>query len=528
MNDMINTRACGILLHPTSLPSPYGIGDLGQSAYDFINFLDDAGQTYWQILPLEPAGAGNSPYASCSAFAKNIFLISPEKLVEKGFLRKEDIANHPNFSSTKVEYDLVKAYKEDLFKKAFENFSKIDREDLLKFNTFCRNQSFWLDDYTLYISIKENYQDRRKNSKKDYNAVFQNLKTIYNDDLIDEFYQTGAWITWPTPLRNRQQKALTKISIQLKDEINYHKFLQYMFFSQWEDLKSYANHKDIKIIGDIPIFVSFDSADVWSQAELFDLNKDGFPTEVAGVPPDYFSADGQLWGNPLYDWAFHDKSNYKWWVLRLRNILQYVDYARIDHFRGLESFWAIPIASKTAKIGMWKKGPGRKFFEAFIEELGYLPIIAEDLGILTEEVDTLRDQFDLAGMAILQFAFQNDKHNPYLPHNRTINSVLYTGTHDNDTLAGWYDKADPNTKDHVRSYINSSDNDIIWKLIRLAYASVSNTVIIPLQDVNQLGTEHRMNLPGVAKGNWEWRYTPDMINQGIIDGLNYLRDLYAR
>lgn len=525
---MINTRACGILLHPTSLPSPYGIGDLGQNAYDFIDFLEAAGQSYWQILPLEPAGAANSPYASCSAFAKNIFLISPDKLVVDGLLSREDVEHHPDFNHHRVDFDQVKPYKESLFEKAFDNFNKLDKEDLIKFHDFCSNQAFWLEDYSLYMAIKEYYQTLRESSEEDYSVVFQRLEGVYEEDIIHELYKGGAWITWPLPIKERHPEALVKIQAHLKKEILYTKFLQFLFFTQWQELRSYASDKDIKIIGDIPIFVSYDSDDVWSQPELFDLNKDGLPTEVAGVPPDYFSEDGQLWGNPLYNWEFHDQTNYKWWLMRLRNILQYVDIARIDHFRGLESYWAVPIEAETAKKGTWRKGPGHKFFDTFIRELGVLPIIAEDLGTLTDEVDILRDQFNLAGMSILQFAFQNDNQNPYLPHNCKVNSVLYTGTHDNDTLAGWYDKCDEATKDHVRSYINSSDEDIVWKLIRLAYASVPNTVIIPLQDVQQLGSDHRMNVPGVAEGNWEWRYTPDMIHSGMIEGLNYLRDLYGR
>ncbi|HHX59744.1 MAG TPA: 4-alpha-glucanotransferase [Epulopiscium sp.] len=525
---MIDTRACGILLHPTSLPSPYGIGDLGQGAYDFIDFLEASGQTYWQILPLESVGAGNSPYASCSAFAKNLLLISPQKLVEAGLLTSDDLENPPPFNAHKVDYPPVKSYKDYLFQKVFINFSKLSGDTLTAFNSFSSKNSFWLEDYSLYIAIKEYYQNLRLDIQEDHDDVIQRLKTIHHEDLINECYNGGSWITWPTPLKNREAHALRKIKIELKDSIHYHKILQFIFHTQWAEVKSYANDKGIKIIGDMPIFVSYDSADVWSQPELFDLNKDGFPTEVAGVPPDYFCADGQLWGNPLYDWDFHDKTDYKWWLLRLRNMLQYTDHVRIDHFRGLESYWAIPVESKTAKSGKWKKGPGHKFFEAFILELGELPIIAEDLGSLTEEVNILRDTFHLAGMSIIQFAFENNNTNPYLQHNCKVNSVIYTGTHDNDTLLGWYEKCDSNVRDQVRSYINNNDDDIVWKLIRLAYACVCNTAIIPIQDVQQLGSEARMNVPGVASGNWEWRYTQDMINTDMILGLNYLRNLYGR
>lgn len=525
---MIDTRACGILVHPTSLPSLYGIGDLGQGAYDFIDFLSNAGQTYWQILPLEPVGSGNSPYASCSAFAKNILLISPDKLVEEGLLTKEDIQDLPSFNRYRVDYDLVTDYKENLFKKAFDNIERLNKDTLERFKSFCDKHSYWLDDFSLYISIKEYFQNIRKNTKKNYDVVVNNLKDVYNKELIDEFYIAGSWNTWPTSLRNRNPKALNKIKYQLKKQIEYHKFFQFIFYSQWQELKSYAINKDVKIIGDIPIFVSYDSADVWSNPELFDINTNGFPTEVAGVPPDYFSVDGQLWGNPLYNWDYHDDTDYKWWIMRLKNMLEYVDYARIDHFRGLESYWAIPIGSETAKSGKWKKGPSHKFFNAFIKELGELPIVAEDLGILTDEVHTLRDTFKLAGMAILQFAFQDDSENPYLPHNCKMNSVLYTGTHDNDTLLGWYQKTTPMVQDYVRSYINSDDNDIVWKMIRLAYSSVCNTVIIPIQDIQQLGSDCRMNVPGVPTGNWEWRFTKDMITDDMIDGLNYLKKLYNR
>lgn len=525
---MIEERASGILLHPTSLPSPFGIGDLGQSAYDFVDFLHASGQRYWQILPLEPTGAGNSPYASCSAFAKNIFLLSPEKLVEKNLLSHQDLENPPSFDPHRVQYGPVVSYKTGLFKKVFSTFDDLNKETLVKFNAFCEDHSFWLEDYALYISIKEYYQEERKNASQDYEAVVSLLEATYTRELIDEFYKGGSWVTWPSPLRNRDPKALTKIQTQLKDQITYHKFFQFLFYDQWTELKDYANKLGVKMIGDIPIFVSYDSADVWSDPKLFDLNKKGLPTHVAGVPPDYFSAEGQLWGNPLYNWTNHEQTDFKWWKMRLRSILNYVDYARIDHFRGLESYWAVPIESKTAISGNWKKAPGYKLFKSFIEELGDLPIIAEDLGSLTKEVHLLRNTFDLAGMAILQFAFQNDNTNPYLPHNCRVNSVYYTGTHDNDTLLGWYEKCDASTKDHVRSYINNDDHDIVWKMIRLAYASVCNTVIIPMQDIGQLGSEARMNVPGVASGNWEWRYTKDLMNPSLIDGLNYLCKLYAR
>lgn len=525
---MLNTRASGILLHPTSLPGPFGIGDTGQAAYDFIDFLHASGQSYWQILPLEPIGAGNSPYASCSAFAKNIFLISPQQLVSDGLLTPRDIQDIPDFNDNKVQYNDVITYKSKLFKKAFANFNDLDLATLGKFDTFCMDHSYWLDDYSLYISIKEYYQALRKNSKSDYKEVVKSLEGTYETALIDEFYKDGSWFTWPTPLKDRNANALDEIKINLKDEILYHKFLQFLFFSQWYDLKTYANEKNVKIIGDIPIFVSHDSADVWSNPKLFDLNQKGFPVEVAGVPPDYFSANGQLWGNPLYNWDYHSQTDFKWWRMRLRYMLEYVDLARIDHFRGLESFWAVPIESETAKSGKWRKAPGYDLFEAFIKDLGELPIIAEDLGSLTEEVHTFRNAFNLAGMAILQFAFQNDNKNPYLPHNCSQNTVLYTGTHDNDTVLGWYETCDPSVKNHVMSYMNSGDDDIVWRLIRMAYASVCNTVVIPMQDVQQLGTEARMNVPGVATGNWEWRYTQDMLQPSMVDGLNYLKNLYGR
>lgn len=525
---MLKTRSAGILLHPTSLPSPFGIGDMGKDAYNFIDFLHASGQKYWQILPLEPIGAGNSPYASYSAFAKNILLISPEKLVEKGLLSSQDIEEKPAFDDRRVLYDNVISYKDKLFKKAFANYNLLDKAELLNFNLFCHDNSFWLDDYSLYISIKEYYVELRKNSSIDYEKNYNNLKDTYNKELIDEFYYEGAWFTWPEELRSRMPKALDKTRVELEDKILYHKFLQFIFFEQWNSLRSYANKKDVLIVGDIPIFVSLDSVDVWSKPDLFDLASNGLPREVAGVPPDYFSTEGQLWGNPLYNWGSHQKTDFNWWRMRLKYILNYVDLARIDHFRGLESFWSIPIESKTAKSGKWRKAPGYKLFDAFLKDYQELPIIAEDLGILTDEVHALRDTFDLAGMAILQFAFENNNKNPYLPHNCKQNTVLYTGTHDNNTSLGWYSESNPTVKDYVRSYINNNDDDMAWKFIRLAYSSVCNTVIIPIQDLQQLGAEARMNIPGLPKGNWEWRYTRDMLDPSMIDGLNYLRKLYNR
>jgi 4-alpha-glucanotransferase len=495
----INERISGVLLHPTSLPSPYGIGDLGYLAYHFIDFLIESKQSLWQILPIGPTGFGDSPYQSFSSFAGQPLIISPDKLIEENLLDYEDINNSHSFHSHKIDYGLVINYKFSLLKKAYSNFNKSSNNILIKeYELFCNNNKQWLDDYALFMACKD-------------------------------YFGGKVWSEWDTTIANPTQESKDLWREKLYTEVNYYKFIQYIFYKQWTDLKNYANKNGIKIIGDIPIFVSYDSSDVWANRELFSLDSNGYPTDVAGVPPDYFSESGQLWGNPLYNWAIHKKTNYKWWISRLSHNLQLVDIIRIDHFRGFESYWSIPYGNKTAINGTWKKGPSNDLFDAICHSLGNdLPIIAEDLGIITDEVKKLRDDYNLPGMKILQFAFEDMKDNDFLPHNYTFNTICYSGTHDNDTTVGWYQKVDENKKDKVRRYMNTDANNISWDFIRTCFSSVSQMAIVPLQDILSLDTNARMNLPGTSMGNWQWRYTEDMLNNNIIHRLKQITILFGR
>lgn len=497
-------RSAGILLHPTSLPSRYGIGDLGSSAYQFVDFLVAGRLSLWQMLPLGPTGYGDSPYQSFSAFAGNPLLISPDRLVADGFLPAKAIEKVPDFPTGQVDFGPVIDYKRDLLRAAHdyfqENATPAQRD---AYNRFCLNTSYWLDDYALFMALKEHHKDQ----------------------------DGGVWNTWPRPIAKRQVKAMKQWTRDLANDIESHKFQQFLFYKQWLELKSYANKQGIKIIGDIPIFVAYDSADVWSHPELFHLSKDGSPSVVAGVPPDYFSATGQRWGNPLYNWEKIAAENYDWWVKRIHMNLVQADIVRIDHFRGFEAYWEIPATEPTAVIGRWVKGPDAAFFEAIQAKLGELPIIAEDLGVITPEVEELRDRFAFPGMRILQFAFGGERNSSFLPYNYIKNTVVYTGTHDNETTLGWYLNATEDERDHVRRYTVSSGRDIVWDLIRLAYASVADIAVIPMQDVFVLGNEARMNFPGKEGGWWRWRYTREMFSaraSGIALGLAELAYLYGR
>lgn len=497
-------RSAGILLHPTSLPSRYGIGDLGSSAYQFVDFLVAGRLSLWQMLPLGPTGYGDSPYQSFSAFAGNPLLISPDRLVADGFLPAKAIEKVPDFPTGQVDFGPVIDYKRDLLRAAHdyfqENATPAQRD---AYSRFCLNTSYWLDDYALFMALKEHHKDQ----------------------------DGGVWNTWPRPIAKRQVKAMKQWTRDLANDIESHKFQQFLFYKQWLELKSYANKQGIKIIGDIPIFVAYDSADVWSHPELFHLSKDGSPSVVAGVPPDYFSATGQRWGNPLYNWEKIAAENYDWWVKRIHMNLVQADIVRIDHFRGFEAYWEIPATEPTAVIGRWVKGPDAAFFEAIQAKLGELPIIAEDLGVITPEVEDLRDRFAFPGMRILQFAFGGERNSSFLPYNYIKNTVVYTGTHDNETTLGWYLNATEDERDHVRRYTVSSGRDIVWDLIRLAYASVADIAVIPMQDVFVLGNEARMNFPGKEGGWWRWRYTREMFSaraSGIALGLAELAYLYGR
>ena len=497
-------RAAGVLLHPTSLPSRFGIGDLGDQAYHFVDFLVAARQQLWQLLPLGPTGYGDSPYQSFSAFAGNPLLISPDRLVADGYLPAEDIEDVPDFPAGEVDFGPVIDYKKALLNQAHEYFlAHGDETQREEYKRFCQNTVYWLDDFALFMALKEHHKEQ----------------------------DGGAWNTWPKPIAKRQVRAMKQWAKQLATEIEGHKFQQFLFYKQWLALKAYANGQGIKIIGDLPIFVAYDSADVWAHPELFYLDKDGAPSMVAGVPPDYFSATGQRWGNPLYRWEAFAADNYDWWVRRIHMNLVQADIVRIDHFRGFEAYWEIPAAEPTAVIGRWVKGPSAAVFEAIQAKLGELPIIAEDLGLITPEVEELRDRFDFPGMRILQFAFGGTRNSSFLPFNYIHNTIVYTGTHDNETTLGWYLNATEDERDHLRRYMVSSGRDIVWDLIRLAHASVADMAIIPMQDLFVLGNEARMNYPGREGGWWRWRYTREMFSArapGIAMGLAELAHLYGR
>lgn len=496
-------RAAGVLVHPTSFPSRYGIGDFGETAYKFIDFLVASGQSLWQILPLGPTGYADSPYQCFSAFAGNPLLISPDRLVADGYLTAADVQAVPTFPTHAVDYGQVIAYKDSLFVRAYQNFQqrKTAVSQHTAFAQFCQEHAFWLDDFALFMAVKNHHAD----------------------------HEGGVWNTWPTDIAQREPAAMQHWAQKLTQEIERHKFLQFLFFQQWLALKQYANDRGIKIIGDIPIFVAFDSADVWANPDLFYLHEDGSPEFIAGVPPDYFSATGQRWGNPLYRWRRMAEDEYAWWVKRLQMTFTQADIVRIDHFRGFEAYWEIPADEPTAMVGRWVKGPEIRFFQKMRDQLGELPIIAEDLGVITPEVRELRDRFDFPGMKILQFAFGGERNSDFLPHHFTTpNCVVYTGTHDNDTVVGWYHSADEWERDHIRRYLWVDGHNIAWDLIRLAWMSIADTAIATMQDLMQLGPEARMNFPGKVGGYWRWRYTSAMLTDKIQYRLREMTELYGR
>lgn len=496
-----NYRYSGVLAHPTSFPSPYGIGDFGKGAYAFIDFLAAAGQHLWQILPLVPITAyGNSPYQGYSVFAGEPLLISPQLLQEDSLLTWEDLQNIPAFDPTHVDYDRVREYKFPLYRQAYARFLGCPQADGLRaeYEEFCEKQADWLPDYCLFMAARE-----------------------------DQNYT--AWTQWPEDLRNLTAESRASWTEKLQEGIGYHQFLQFIFYRQWHKLKSYANEKEIAIIGDIPIFVSPDSADMWANRSLFQVDEDGYPSCVAGVPPDYFSATGQKWGNPLYDWEAHRRDGYRWWIDRVRHQLDQVDYVRIDHFRGFEAYWEIDAKAENAIHGEWRKGPGAELFRAIQEALGEeLPIFAEDLGIITPEVEKLRDDFGFPGMRILQFAFEGGE-STFLPHQiNTRNCICYTGTHDNDTTVGWYQHTSEYARDKVRRYMNTDASSVSWDFIRICLGTIARYAIFPVQDILKLGSEARMNTPGIAEGNWAWRFRDGDLNSGMAQGLKGLVELFGR
>ncbi len=520
-------RLSGILMHPTSLPGPYGIGDLGPEAYHFVDFLKEAGQHLWQTLPLGPTGHFNCPYQCFSSFAGNPLLISPDLLVKDGLLQKEDLQNTPSFPEEEVDYQAVREFKEPLFAKAFENFKMIRDENILPENTSATDSA---DSQTTdtedcgqtaaYLTLGEEFDAfvAENDWLPDY-AMFTAIKA----------HEGGAaWLDWEKKYRKPTKSQKRVIARELEEEITYEEFVQWLFFRQWEALKQYANENEVGLIGDIPIFVSGDSADVWSEPKMFQVDSDGFPKVVAGVPPDYFSATGQLWGNPLYDWKYHKKTDFAWWMKRIRVQLALSDIVRIDHFRGLESYWEVPADAKTAIDGTWVDGPKDDFFEAVEKNFeGDLPIIAEDLGIITDEVRALRDRWNLPGMKILQFAFE-DYDSDYLPYNQPYNCICYTGTHDNDTTTGWYASAPDWVKDKVRRYMNTDGGQISWDFIRTCWGSPARIAIAPIQDLYCQGSEYRMNKPGVAEGNWAYRVRREYLNSDTAARLCDMTELFGR
>ncbi len=491
-------RASGILLHPTSLPGGFGIGDLGPAAFEFVDFLVSAGQKYWQILPLGPTSMGNSPYSAYSAFAGNPLLISPEILVKDGLVSSDTLNTAPTFATDRVDYDAVTERKSSLLNEAFETFKASSNSPLAEeFAAFRRENAWWLDDYAAFRAIK--------------NA-----------------HDNSPWVEWAEPIRLRNADALEQTRSQLAREIEAERFSQYLFFRQWLAVKKYANEKGVSIIGDLPIFVAYDSADVWCNQSKFKLNEDGSPKVVSGVPPDYFSKTGQLWGNPIYDWQAMLADNFNWWTARIAFSLKLNDVVRLDHFIGFVRNWEVPGGDKTAENGAWASVPGRELFSILKQRIGELSIIAEDLGSMTPEVEALRDELDFAGMRILQYAFGGDAYNRDLPHNYDQNTVAYTGTHDNDTTMGWYKTAPKNIKTHCRKYLRTGASEIYWDMIRACLASTANTAIIPMQDVLGLGSESRMNTPATASGNWEWRLEEGSLSEEIGNRLLDLSQTYGR
>lgn len=492
------SRKSGIILHPTSLPGPDGIGDLGPEAYQWVNFLKECGIGLWQVLPLNPTGYGDSPYQSFSAFAGNPYLISPALLLEDDLLTAEDLLDRPDFPDDHVEYGDVINWKVTLLDRAYQRFQEIDNHLLkVEMSRFQASEAAWLEDFALFMAIKE------------------------TNGLV-------SWDQWPDPLRLHETAALETFRIENAERIQRHVFRQFLFFRQWQRLHEYATEQGIGIIGDIPIFVAFDSADAWGHPELFYMDEDRRPTFIAGVPPDYFSPTGQLWGNPIYLWDAHEQTGYAWWIDRIRATLRHVDFLRLDHFRGFAGYWEIPAGMPTAEIGRWMPGPGLPLFQAIRAALGGLPIIAEDLGEITPDVIELRDTLNLPGMKVMQFAFQSDPHDPFLPHNYPRNCVAYTGTHDNDTSIGWYATAPERERDLARRYLARSGDDISWDLIRAVWSSPALFAVAPLQDFLSLGTEGRMNLPGRPGGNWTWRLDPRRLDPGLITRIREQNFLYGR
>lgn len=493
---MLNRRGCGILLHPTSLPGPGGIGSMGADARRFIDLLHAMGMSYWQVLPLAPPACGNSPYSAFTAFGGNPLLIDIGQIVAEGDLPPASYCLD-DYPGERVDFGRVISEKLELLYRAGSCFLRQAASSrALEFGRFCEKAA-WLDDFALFMALKRRFHGI-------------------------------SWDKWPAGASRPAAGMRDNLTPELTHEIEVQKYLQWQFRRQWRELRRYANERGIAIIGDIPIFVAYDSADVWSHRTYFLLDGQGAPTVVAGVPPDYFSATGQLWGNPLYDWNLMVKDGYRWWIDRFATTFKLFDIVRVDHFRGFEAAWHIPAGERTAENGVWVKGPGQGLFDALCAALGELPIIAEDLGVITPEVIALRDRYNLPGMKILQFAFDFEQDDRDLPHNHVRHGVVYTGTHDNDTTKGWYAARSVDERREMHAYLGNTDGDGVDALIRAALMSVANTAVIPFQDILHLGSEARMNIPGTPFGNWEWRFTWDMLPQDLAASVRTRVARYGR
>lgn len=497
--DWLNERQAGVLLHLSSVPSATGIGNLGSAAYQFVDFLIASGVKVWQMCPLGPTGYGDSPYQCFSAFAGNPYFIDLEALIRAGLLTEADVLPLRQLPDDHVDYGWLHSEFWPILNKAYQAFAKDGSDELLDYGSltaFREKESYWLEDYALYTALKAENQG-------------------------------ACWLDWPENARDYAKAKKRRKSKALKTAMDLQVFYQYVFYAQLKQLRSYAGENGVEILGDLPIFVALDSADVWSHPGLFQLDDELQPTAVAGVPPDYFSADGQLWGNPLYDWKKHQATDFKWWVERIKSTLSFHDIIRIDHFRGFESYWSVPAGETTARKGKWIKSPGLELFHAIKAACPDARIVAEDLGVITPEVNALRKKTGLPGMAVLQFAFGGDETNAYLPHNVTANTVIYTGTHDNNTTIGWYASESEDVRDHVRRYLGVSGENIAYDLIRAAVRSAANMAVVPLQDLMRLDKSARLNQPGSAEGNWQWRYLPGQLESLWAEEADYLRELFS-
>lgn len=495
---MKHDRAAGILLHPTSLPGPYGSGDLGEEAYRFVDWLEAAGQRLWQVLPIGEVGVGNSPYMSPSSFAGNVLLIDLDRLAHEGWLQPEELQPAPELQPTRVDYPQARAFRmQRLVLASGRFFAQAPDSRHEDFESFCEAERNWLDDYALFMALQHDAHGR-------------------------------TWNEWDEPLARREPDALRAAARDRRDALRFWKFCQWNFRLQWSALRAHAHRRGVRLVGDLPIFPALQSVEVWVDQPLFELDPRGRPTVIAGVPPDYFSATGQRWGNPLYRWSEHEKSGYVWWIERLRALIRLVDIVRIDHFRGFAAHWEIPADESTAVNGRWRPGPGAQLFDALAAALGDLPVIAEDLGVITDDVVELRRRFGLPGMHVLQFAFGSDATNPHLPHRCTPDSVIYTGTHDNDTAVGWWAGLSAREKRFATLYLGTEGHEIHWDLIRAASSSVAAMTIVPMQDVLGLDAAHRLNRPGAGSGCWEWRMTASQLKAEDAERLAGLAAAHGR